>query len=404
MKEWNPETLAFIAAHADDDVLTLALQADRYPAVDMHAALNQIAGRQIAARKLPSLSKVEGLRYPRHLSMEQCSSELTARFKAGLAHGDTLVDLTGGFGVDFAFMARNFSCAHYVERQQELCDLANHNFPLLGLTQAQVHQAEAEDYLQHMQPVSTIYLDPARRDDNGGKTVLLSDCQPDITRLEPLLFRSARTVLVKLSPMLDIKEALTKLHSVSHVYVVAVGNECKELVLRLDCTDSSLAPHGDALISCIHIHADGSQDDLTFLPFEEDEACCECVERVGEWLYEPNPAILKACAFKIITKHYKVHKLHPNSHLYTSDREITDFPGRRFHVEAVSGFGKKELKDFCKDLTQANLTVRNFPLTVAELRKRLKWKEGGDDYVFATTLADDRKVLIRGRKPSSKSC
>jgi hypothetical protein len=397
----TPETEAFIAAHAEDDVRTLALQAARYPQIDMPAAITQIAGMQIAARKLPAWRAVTGLRYPRHLSMEQCSSEDTARYKSTLVSGHSLTDLTGGFGVDFAYMARSFHEAHYVERQEELCQLARHNFPLLSLPQAQVHHADGVEYLRDMTPVDVLFLDPARRDDHGGKTVLIADCQPDVSALESLLLSKARRVLVKLSPMLDLTLALRTLHSVTQAHVVAAGSECKELLLMMEgeATAQSIQPEA-APITCVHFPAVGPATQFRFTLQEEQATPCRYAEAVGAWLYEPNPALLKAGAFKVITARYPVQKLHLHSHLYTSEQEVTDFPGRRFHVEAVSGFNKKDLKAFTADLQKANLTVRNFPLSVPELRKRLKWKEGGEDYIFATTLADERKVLIRGKKPA----
>jgi 16S rRNA G966 N2-methylase RsmD len=402
----SPETLAFIASHADEDVRALALQAARYPLVDMPTAVTQIAGRQMAARKLPSWYATPGLLYPRHLSMEQCSSQDTALYKASLVSDTadasqsttTLADLTGGFGVDFSYMARPFRWAHYVERQEELCQIARHNFPLLGLTQAEVHHADGVEYLRTMAPVDVLFLDPARRDGHGGKTVQIADCEPDVAALEQLLVSKARRVLVKLSPMLDLSLALRTLHTVREAHVVAVGNECKELLLMLSANSAEPLPEAEVPITCAHFPTTGPATTFRFTPQQEHDTPCALAEEVGEWLYEPNPALLKAGAFKVLTARYPVQKLHPHSHLYTSHTEVADFPGRRFRVEAVTGFGKKELKQFSEGLQKANLTVRNFPLSVPELRKRLKWKEGGDDYVFATTLRDERKVLIRGRK------
>jgi hypothetical protein len=404
----SPETQSFIANHSADDPRALALQAARYSGVDMPMAVTQIAGHQTAARKLPSWHAIPSLLYPRHLSMEQCSSEDTARYKAAVAatlagpSAQAFADLTGGFGVDFSFIARAFRQAHYVERQEELCQLALHNFPLLGLPQAQVHHADGVDYLQAMEPVDVLFLDPARRDGHGGKTVQIADCEPDVSALESLLVRKARYVLVKLSPMLDLTLALRTLHAVSAAHVVAAGSECKELLLVLK-GDASLTSDKEAMppeipITCAHFPSAGPASEFRFTQLEEQQTVCAYADEVGAWLYEPNPALLKAGAFKVLTARYPVQKLHPSSHLYTSASEVSDFPGRRFRVTAVSGFGKKELKQFAEGITKANLTVRNFPLTVPELRKRLKWKEGGDDYIFATTLHDERKILIRGAK------
>ena len=389
----SAETLQYIKEHQHDDVRLLALQAKKYPEVDMTFAVTQIAGRQIAAVKLPSWAAQSDLLYPRHLSMEQCSSEATALYKSGLVLGDTFADLTGGFGVDCSFLSRRFRRSHYVERQSELCDLARHNFPLLGLD-IEVHHQDGVSFLQQMQPVDCIYLDPARRDGHGGKTVAISDCEPDLCQLEELLVRKARTVLVKLSPMLDLSLALKELHYVREVHIVSVQSECKELLLLLS---------KDALVSEVPVHctqllAGGEQRQYVFTQEQERSADCPLAASVGDYLYEPNASILKAGAYRSLTQAYPVKKLHVSSHLYTSDSLVTDFLGRTFKVIAVAGFGKKDLKALLGGLEKANLTIRNFPSSVVDLRKRLKLKEGGDDYLFATTLANGEKVLVHCRK------
>lgn len=389
----SAETLQYIKEHACDDVRSLALQAKKYPEVDMAFAVTQIAGRQIAAVKLPSWAAQSDLLYPRHLSMEQCSSEATALYKSGLVQGDTFADLTGGFGVDCSFLSRRFRTSHYVERQSELCDLARHNFPLLGLD-IEVHHQDGVSFLQQMQPVDCIYLDPARRDGHGGKTVAISDCEPDLCQLEELLVSKARTVLVKLSPMLDLSLALKELHYVCEVHIVSVQSECKELLLLL--SKDALVP--EVPVHCTQLLAGGAQRHYIFTQEQERSADCPLAASVGAYLYEPNASILKAGAYRSLTQAYPVKKLHISSHLYTSDSLVTDFPGRTFNVVAVAGFGKKDLKVLLGGLEKANLTIRNFPSSVADLRKRLKLKEGGDDYLFATTLANGEKVLVHGRK------
>ena len=389
----SAETIRFIEEHAKADVRSLALQAKKYPEVDMAVAVVQIAGRQIAEAKVPSWHRVEGLLYPKHLSMEQCSSEATALYKMGLVEGETFADLTGGFGIDCSFLSRKFMQADYVERQAELCELAGHNFPLLGLNIG-VHNEDGVDYLKRMQPVDCLYLDPARRDGHGGKTVAISDCEPDVSALEELLVEKAKTVMVKLSPMLDLSLALKSLKHVREVHIVSVNNECKELLLllRKGAVSSEIKIHCEHIVnSCEHQH-------YAFTLLEEHTSECPLAEAVGAYLYEPNASILKAGAYRSLTQAYPVEKLHASSHLYTSAHFIENFPGRRFKVEAVSGFGKKELKEFMQGMEKANLTIRNFPSSVAELRKRLKLKEGGEDYLFATTLADESKVLIKCRK------
>lgn len=385
----SPETLRFIEEHAREDVRSLALQAKKYPQVDMAMAVTQIAGRQIAEVKVPSWASVPGLLYPKHLSMEQCSSEATALYKATLVAGDRLADLTGGWGIDCSFLSRRFKQTDYVERQAELCELAKHNFPLMNLN-IRVHHEDGVDYLKRMQPVDCLFLDPARRDGQGGKTVAISDCEPDVGILESLLVEKAKTVLVKLSPMLDLSLALKTLQTVHEVHVVSVNNECKELLLMLR---QAPAP-SEVRIHCEHIVGQEHQH-YTFTQAQERNSDCPLAATMGAYLYEPNASILKAGAFRSLTQAYPVQKLHAHSHLYTSMVYLPDFPGRKFRVEAVSGFGKKELKTFLQGLEKANLTVRNFPASVAELRKRLKLREGGEHYLFATTWADGQKVLVR---------
>lgn len=398
MKELSPETLAFIDSHRGDDVRTLALQAKKYPAVDMAEAVVQIAGYQIAEKKVPLWAQTAGIRYPQHLSMEQCSSEVTARYKASLVSGDTLTDLTAGWGVDCSFLARNFRCADYVERQETLCRIAAHNFPLLGLPHVRIHCADAVEYLQSMEPVDCLFLDPARRDSHGGKTVAIAECEPDVCRLEPLLVEKGKTVMIKLSPMLDMASALRDLQYVRRIHVVSVNNECKELIILLrKAPDEEETDEGEVIISCEQVVNNSVHQHFQFTFSEEKSAGCPLAESVGNYLYEPGAALLKAGPYRLLATRYGVEKLHPNSHLYTSSG-LVDFPGRRFRVTAVSGFGKKDLKVLLEGVEKANLTVRNFPSSVAELRKKLKLKEGGDIYLFATTLASGEKVLIRGEK------
>lgn len=398
MKEISPETSRFIDEHRHDDVRLLALQAGKYPDVDMTEAVVQIAGWQIAEKKVPSWAQTEGIRYPQHLSMEQCSSEVTARYKASLVGGDTFADLTAGLGVDSSFIARRFRQADYVERQEVLCELARHNFLLLGVGHIRVHQADGTEYLRTMDPVDCLFLDPARRDSHGGKTVAIADCEPNVCALEPLLIERGRVVMIKLSPMLDMASALNDLKHVREIHIVAVNNECKELIIILKKQDlSSEQSNKEIVISCEQVVNNFVHQHVEFTLSQERNASCVMAEQVEGYLYEPGAALLKAGAYRILSERYEVKKLHPNSHLYTSDTEI-DFPGRCFRVIAVSGFGKKELKSFLADVDKANLTVRNFPSSVADLRKKLKLKEGGDVYLFATTLADGEKVLIKCEK------
>lgn len=395
MKQISSETQRFIQAHRNDDVRELALHAQNFRDVDIAFALSQIAGRQMAMKKLPEWAQVEGLVYPKHLSMEQCSSEVTARYKASLVEGDTLVDLTAGFGVDCAYMARNFRKADYVERQSYLCEQAVHNFSLLGLNHIQVHCEDAVEYLKRMSPVDCLYLDPARRDNYGRKTVEITDCEPNVLDLEHLLVEKAKKVVIKLSPMLDIFSALRALEYIREVHVVAVDNECKELLITLMKTsDNAFCTLSEPMVCCEQVVNNFLTEPFRFTYSSEKGARCTWAETVGQFLYEPGVALLKAGPYRLLSERYGVRKLHPNSHLYTSDTYV-DFPGRRFRVEGFTGFGKNELKSFLQGVCKANLTVRNFPATVVELRKKLKLKEGGDTYLFATTMGAGEKVLIK---------
>lgn len=405
--QFSPETLRFIKEHAQDDVRPLALQARKYPLVDVPAAIQQIAGRQTAAEKIPSWQAVDGIVYPRHLSLEQCSSELTAQYKAGLAKGETLTDLTGGFGIDCAFLTAGFRQAVYVERQKELCEIASHNFPLLGLHHLTVCNEDGVKHLEEMTPVDCLFIDPARRNEHGGKTVAIADCEPDVAALEELLLSKAQQVIIKLSPMLDLTLAIKDMKHVAEAHIVSVNNECKELLLILE--NDSRANNNSPLqantpsipIVCVNITSHGMQR-FTFTREEEQASECSYTDQTGSYLYEPNASLLKAGAFRCVAKRYGLKKLHPNSHLYTSDTWIDEFPGRAFQIISTCTFNKKEMKETLGDLKKANISIRNFPASVVELRKRIKLSEGGDNYLFATTLNNNQKLLILGRKTLQK--
>ena len=391
----SPETQQFIREHQADNVRTLALQASKYPNIDMPTAITQIAGRQIAAEKIPSWKEIEDIWYPKHLSLEQCSSETTARYKANLLQGGSLTDLTGGFGIDCSFIASGFQSVTYVERQEELCEIAAHNFPILKLNHITVRNEDGIAYLKAMSPVDCIFLDPARRNEHGGKTVAISDCEPDVTELEELLLSKANRVMVKLSPMLDLSLALKDLRHAQEAHILSVNNECKELLLLLGQEVPTEIP-----IHCVNITTKGEREEQHFVFTREQELQNECTytDTLKNYLYEPNSSLLKAGAFRSIATAYLVEKLHPNSHLYTSDILIADFPGRVFRIISQCSFNKKEIKNCLSDLKKANLTVRNFPATVAELRKRINLPEGGDTYLFASTLNNGQKILIRCEK------
>jgi hypothetical protein len=398
MQEISQSTLQFIRQHRNDNPARLALTAAKNSSVDMAYAVTQIAGRQAAAQKLPSWAERDDIVYPRHLSMEQCSSEATARYKASLVGGEAMADLTGGFGVDCYFMAQGFRRATYIERQEELCHIAAHNFAVLGSSHISAIHGESIGQIDALDQVDWIFIDPARRNEHGGKTVQIADCEPDVSQLEDRLLLHARHVMVKLSPMLDISLACTVLKHVSQVHIVSVAGECKELLLVL----SREAESTEARTFCVNI-AGGATSIYSFSRSAEQQAVCEHSTSVERYLYEPNASVMKAGAFRSVAASFGLKKLHPNSHLYTADTLHADFPGRVFVVTAVCSLGKRDVKATLADVSKANISVRNFPATVAELRKRLRLADGGDVYLFATTLADGSHVMVRCEKPKTNT-
>lgn len=370
----------FINKYRNEDVKKLALRYSSLLGDNLNYVMTQISGWQRCRVKIPSWSNIDGLRFPVQLSMEQCSSEQTAMLKAELIKGDTFVDLTGGFGVDCAFISKSFIQSTYVEQNDELAAIVAHNYSLLGLTSITTNIADGVSYLKDMQAVSVIYLDPARRDNFGRKMVSISDCMPNVSEIRELLFSKADDVWIKYSPMLDISLALKELESVVELYIISVDNECKELLFHLkqhvECEPS---------IFCINFQK-GVRSELRFLYKEEANEPLQIATTLEKYLYEPNSSLLKSGCFKRLSTLYGVKKLDINSHLYTSEKLLEDFPGRVFQVEQSSTMNKKLLKSFLKGLDKANITLRNFPLSVEALRKSLKIKDGGDIYLFGTTI------------------
>jgi 16S rRNA G966 N2-methylase RsmD len=383
----NEQTWDFIRQHAADDVRKLALQGTKDTAVDLSMALQQIAGRQTALKKLPSWAAVERVLYPPHLNMEQCSSEQTARYKARLAgSGDTYVDLTGGLGVDFYWMSQGFKQRYYVERNAELCELVEHNFRTLGHS-CSVCCCDTATYLPTVPHADVVFLDPARRNEHGGRTYDIKDCTPNILELLPLLMEKADKVILKLSPMLDWRKAVDDLQYVREVHIVSVDNECKELLLVLEQTERPLR------LVCINnnqiFEVSSHSSPLTSHPSPLTPE---------QFLYEPNASIMKAGCFDALAQQYPVCQVSANSHLFLSSVEIEDFPGRRFQICAISSTNKQTLKETLAGVSRANITVRNFPMSVEQLRKKLHLKDGGDTYIFATTKADGAHCLYICRK------
>lgn len=402
----NTET--FISQHANDDVRSLALQKAKYPDVDMNYALDQIAGRQMARYKLPSWATIDGVVYPPHLSMEQCSSEFTANYKAQLVRDlvrsrknslpiDSLllVDLTAGFGVDFTMMAKALSedglssdekmvC---VERQENLCNILRHNLSIMEINQTEVICGDGMGYLHGLNHACVVFLDPARRDVHGGRTFAISDCTPDVLSIQRELMEKSDFVILKLSPMLDIHATVEALgiDNVRSIHVVSVANECKELLIVLSKKQGE-SPQ----IHCVN-------DAFTFsCPFQ-DNTPLSVTQQVNEglYLYEPNASLMKTRCFGLLCQKYDVESIGVNSHLFVSSRLINDFPGRKFRIIAISSLNKKDLKNHLQGIANANIKTRNFPLSVQELRKRLKLRDGGNTYIFATTIGNtDHRLLI----------
>lgn len=444
---FHQDTWDFIRKHAQDDVRKLALKRPDNTNVDLKEALVQIEGYQTARKKLPLWAENPQLVYPPRISMEQCSSETTALYKQQVVrrllqslNGPlSMADMTGGFGIDFSYLAPLFDHAYYIEQQEVLCRIAKHNLKVLGLEQAEVLHGDGVERMPEKAPLTLVFIDPARRDQQGKKTVALSDCTPDLEAIQERIRSCSRFCMAKLSPMLDIHQALQELKGVSEVHVVSMDNECKELLLILASgktenttefatagkrqeTDGNLASVTDKTeevtanklegasttsksernavnkpeetrICCINLQK-GEQQTFEYTAQEEATAEAVYTDQPGAYLYEPNTSLLKAGAYKCLCARFGVRKLHPNSHLYTSDTLCADFPGRRFRVTGSRTFSKQDLKQIARDIPQANITIRNFPSTVQELRKKLKIKEGGDRYLFATTLKNEQHIIL----------
>lgn len=408
----DDRTKDFISKHLKDDVNRLALA--KFPDdIDREFVVRQIHARQVLNKKLPSWAENDELIFPKKLSLEQSSSELTALYKKSLLSDvdemariaicenqcqsvvmtKTLIDLTGGMGVDTAFLSDNFDHAFYVEMQEELCEIARHNFKVLNKNITVVND-NAEHFLQDCEDVDCIYLDPARRDEYGRKMVSLHDCSPDVVELHDLLMKKAKRILIKVSPMLDIEMIKKELKDISEIHVVAVRNECKEILIAMQTHKES--------VSSINIIATDLREkwNIVFTEDEEQNSQWTLADNIKKYLYEPGAACMKAGCFKLLSQRYALDKLHRNSHLYTSDELVPDFPGRIFEVIDVMPFDKKAKKEISLRCQQpkANVAVRNFPLSTEELKKNLGLHDGGEFYIFGTTMKGENKVIVLTKK------
>ena len=382
----------FAEEHSNDNEDRLLLNAPSYPEVDMKRVIEHLEGRKRARSKLPSWYSHKDIFYPSKLSIEQCSSESSAIYKAGLATGSSLTDLTGGFGVDCAAFAGRMKQVDYYERDPLYCLAAENNFKALGLDNITIHHADSTLHIGEILS-DTIYVDPHRRGEYDRRLYDIRDCEPDVTKLKEGLLEHCRRLMVKLSPMADISQTLHLLPECREIHIVSVKNECKEILAILEKEGG-----GPVRICASEIEGGGEIHSFSFLT-EEEEACTAGIAEEPEaFLYEPYSSVIKSGAFKLLAQRYGTPKLGKNSHLYTGKVPDPGFPGRKFRICSCMSLSAKELRKLSKVYPQANITVRNFPLSVNEIRKISRIKEGGDVYIFATTLSDDRKIYIICKK------
>lgn len=385
----------FVKDHAADDLNRLLLSASRYPTIDVAFAVEQIASRRQIKDKLPLWYANEYLLFPSKISAEQCSSEQTASYKQRLVQeNDSLCDLTGGLGIDSYYFSRKARQVYYIERFPTYCKAAQSNFQVLGAGNITVMPGDSTDLLPGLPQFDVFYIDPARRGEGNKRVFALPDCEPDLPALLPELFHHAPKIIAKLSPMADIRLTLDLLPGTTEIHVLSVKNECKELLFIVERDAETVSP----AIHCIDFNSNGTEESFTFSLQDEQMEELHLARQIKRYFYEPNASLLKAGAFKSTAQRFGLEKLHVSSHLYTSDEQKDNFPGRSFVVEEVYPFSGKLCKNLSKDIPQANITVRNFPLSVDELRKRTKIADGGEVYLFATTLADNSKILVKCSK------
>ena len=381
----HPEIQKFITANIGADSSKLALQKNPFPNVNWIAILNQIAAKTKAKDKLPTFFKTENLIYPSKISVEQTSSEKTAIYKASIVSGDTLIDLTGGFGVDDLYFSKVMKNVIHCEIEEELSNLVQHNFEILGIQNVQCELGDSYSYLEKTNSkYDWIYIDPSRRNDTKGKVFMLKDCLPNVPELLPFYFTKTDNILIKTAPILDISAGLLELSNVKRIHIVAVDNEVKELIWELSKSFS-----GAKTIKTINSTSEKSEE----FSFElNSNTQFPNYDLPKKYLYEPNSAIMKSGGFDEIGIQYQLDKLHQHSHLYTSEKKI-DFPGRVFEIQEVISYTKREMKSFLEN-KKANITTRNFPDSVEEIRKKWKIKDGGNVYCFFTTDMNNHKIVL----------
>ena len=392
------ELKEFVLAHEANSTAELMLHRDRWPSIDMAVAVRCIQGRAKARTKLPLWYAEPGLLYPQSLSLEQCSSQATALYKQRFALSvDRVADLTGGLGVDSWSLSRPAASVDYFERSEELCACARHNFVALGRDNITVHCAETTPEMLSRIPSDTyslIYLDPARRGRDGGRVYSLSDCEPDITALRPELLRIAPRILLKASPMADIRVLLSELPEASEVHILSSENECKE-VLVLMLRDNAV-PAGDIPITAVELSSGDNAAEFHFTLREENEAAADLAvpSEITGYLFEPSPALLKSGAFKLPAVRFGLRKISASTHFYTAPAPVGHFPGKIRRIIEVLPFHKAAIRDFRKKYPACSVTARNFPITSEELRRRLGTAESDTLRVLATTASDGTRLLI----------
>ncbi len=375
-------TADFLSRHPDDDPIKLLLQQGRYPDVDMRMVAQQLEGRRQAQEKWPSLCKREGYLFPPKINREQSSSEATALYKASLvSQGETLADLTGGMGIDSLFFAQKVSRVDYCEMDPDVFELSRHNFQALKADNISCHLGDSIAWLEtQKEPHDVIFIDPARRDANGHKVQAFEDCTPNLLMHLDLLRNHCRRLIVKASPMIDITLGINQLKEVSQVHIIAVKGECKEVLFVVEPTVSPCQYY------CIDIQPDTTHL-LSFTPEEEQNASLMTASQIKHYLYEPHAALMKGGALRILCSKYGVEKLGRNSHLYTSDALVSDFPGRIFEVETTLSVNSKEINRLLPQ-RKVHLLCKNYPFTTALLQKKLRLIEGGHQHLICTRLGD----------------
>nr|WP_198999549.1 class I SAM-dependent methyltransferase [Flavobacterium sp. ASV13] len=379
----------FITQNSDVPITKLALQKNPFPEIDWILILNQIEAKSKAKDKLPTWFSTKDIIYPGKISVEQTSSEKTAAYKASLISGESLIDLTGGFGVDDYYFAKNFKSIAHCEINEELSAIVKHNYEQLGVTNCSFYADDSTNVLNKVnQKWDWIYIDPSRRNDAKGKVFMLKDCLPNVPDLLDFYFEKTDSVLIKTAPLLDLSAGLSELKFVKNIHIIALENEVKELLFEIHNQYT-----GKITIKTANIVKDKTE---TFEFILGDETVFASFHLPQKYVYEPNAAIMKSGGFDEVSTVFNLNKLHKHSHLYTSE-DLIDFPGRRFEIEKVIPYSKNEMKMTLAN-QQANITTRNFPDTVENIRKKWKIKNGGNLYCFFTTDTNDNKIVLICRK------